>query len=567
MRTAALTIALLACTVLLAQPRYVVAAGGDALPKHWRGVQKVKGPLGAQQWAKDVRADLMAKGWLEAACDTIATSGDTALCRFHTGPRYRWARLGAGNLPREIASATRFRERFYADRPVSPRQMSRLFEGLLVHCETNGHPFASVGLDSLRPSDDGLIAAMHLERGPFIRIDSIIVRGDARIGARYLHSHIGIRPGDPYNEPLVSALDKRLRELPFVTVKQRAQVRFGANQTKLYLFLDNKKASSFNGILGVLPDPVTGKVKLTGDLDLRLRNALRRGEAIDLNWRALADRTQDLKVRYAHPFLFNTPFGTDLNLRLFKKDSTFLEVNARAAIDYLLARGAKVSVFVNDKSSQRLGRTPSSTVTGLGDVKLTSYGLGLHHERFDYRFNPREGLSVYLDGSVGRKRSITGSAEDPGGPVTTRTIQYELNGEAIQHLPIGKRGTIRLAGRGGTMLNDRLYRNEIYRIGGIKSLRGVNEAGIFCSSWAVGTVEYRFLFEENSNFFVFFDQGWWEDRSGDALLTDTPIGFGAGTSFETKAGIFSLTYALGRQFNNPVELRGGKIHFGFTSLF
>jgi len=51
------------------------------------------------------------------------------------------------------------------------------------------------------------------------------------------------------------------------------------------------------------------------------------------------------------------------------------------------------------------------------------------------------------------------------------------------------------------------------------------------------------------------------------LLTDTPIGFGAGTSFETKAGIFSLTYALGRQFNNPVELRGGKIHFGFTSLF
>jgi len=566
MRTAALTSALLASVLLNAQPRFVTASGADELPKRWRGTQKVKGPLGAPQWAQSVRADLMANGWLEAACDTITVTGDTAHCLFHTGPRYRWARIGAGNVPREVASAARFRERFYAGRPVSPRQMARLYEGLLAHCEANGHPFAAVRLDSLRPAGDGLSAVLHLDQGPFTRIDSVVVRGDARIGARYLHSHIGIRPGDPYNESLVAALDKRLRELPFVTVKQRPHVRFGQEQTKLYLFLDAKKASSFNGILGVLPDAVTGKVKLTGDLDLRLRNALRRGESIDLNWRALADRTQDLKVRYAHPFLFNTPFGTDLNLKLFKKDSTFLEVTARAALDYLLSRGDKLSVLVNDKSSQRLGRDLSATA-GLGDVKLTSYGLALHHERFDYRFNPRQGLSADLDGSVGRKRSVTGSAEDPGGAVTTRTVQYEMNGEVVWHVPIGARGTVRLAGRGGTMMNDRLYRNEVYRIGGIKSLRGVNEAGIFCSSWAVGTAEYRFLFEENSNFFVFVDQGWWEDRSSDILLTDTPIGFGAGTSFETKAGIFSLTYALGRQFSNPVELRGGKIHFGFTSLF
>jgi hypothetical protein len=80
-------------------------------------------------------------------------------------------------------------------------------------------------------------------------------------------------------------------------------------------------------------------------------------------------------------------------------------------------------------------------------------------------------------------------------------------------------------------------------------------------------VEYRFLFEENSNFFLFMDNMWWEDQSRETLLTDTPLGFGVGTSFETKAGIFALTYALGRQFDNPIELRAGKVHFGFTSLF
>ena len=117
------------------------------------------------------------------------------------------------------------------------------------------------------------------------------------------------------------------------------------------------------------------------------------------------------------------------------------------------------------------------------------------------------------------------------------------------------------------MVNEQLFANELYRMGGIKSMRGVDEASIYCSSFAIGTAELRFILDENSNAFVFVDQGWWEDRSQEALVTDAPLGFGVGTSFETKAGIFGLTYALGRQFDRPVDLRESKVHFGFTSLF
>ena len=75
------------------------------------------------------------------------------------------------------------------------------------------------------------------------------------------------------------------------------------------------------------------------------------------------------------------------------------------------------------------------------------------------------------------------------------------------------------------------------------------------------------ILEENSNAFIFFDQAWWEDQSAPGLITDTPYGFGAGTSFETKAGIFMLTYALGSGAGRPLDLRESKVHFGFTSLF
>lgn len=547
-----------------AQQQLLLIEADTVLPRKWIGPFKVD-PGMLDSRTAELRAAMITEGRLEASRDTCIRSADTTHCRFHLGPVYRWAKLSVGNTPKELASATGFRERFYQDRPVTPRQMAKLFEGLLDACENNGFPFATVGLDSLQQTGDGLLATIRMDRGRFVKFDSVLVRGTARMGPRYLQAHIGIRAGDPYNEALVRALGTRLRELPFVAVKQPSYVLFSPTETKLYLFIDDKKASSFNGILGVAPDVLTGKVNVTGDIDLKLRNALHRGEAIDLAWRSLQDRTQDLRVALGLPYLFNTPFGTDLSLKLFKRDTTFIEVSSRAALAYLLPKGDKVSVFVNNKSSQRLGQQFTSTA-GLADVKLTSYGLGLQHEQFDYRYNPRKGFALNAEGSAGRKRSNTGILTDSLS-TTVSSVQYELVGSAVWHIPLGRRGTLRFAAQGGSMMNDQLYSNELFRIGGIKTMRGVDEASIYCSSFAIGTVEYRFLFEENSNFFLFMDNMWWEDQSRETLLTDTPLGFGVGTSFETKAGIFALTYALGRQFDNPIELRAGKVHFGFTSLF
>lgn len=546
------------------QRSVLIIEADTTLPRAWKGPFKVDSATVKQQTA-EVRNAMIAKGFLAANCDSCTYQNDTTICRFYLGRQFRWARLSAGGVPKEIASAARFRERFYTERPITPRQVAKLFNNLISECENNGFPFASVRLDSMIFADQGLNATIRLEKGPFTQIDSVVVRGTARITTRYLQSYVGIRPGDPYNEALITKVDDRVRELPFVTAKHPAYLLFSPEQTKLYLFLDSKRASNFNGIIGLGQDPGTGKLQFTGDLELKLRNALHRGEAIDLKWRSLQDRSQDLKLGFNYPFLLNTPFGVDLGLKIFKRDTSFLEVASRGGLEYLLGMGDKVQLFVNHKNSSRLGRKTAPT-PGMADVRLTAYGLGLYRERFDYRFNPREGLALDLEGSVGRKRSNTATFADTVR-TTRKSTQYELAGAIAWHLPLGRRATIRLAGQGGTMVNEQLYSNELYRIGGNKSLRGADEAAIFASSFAIATLEYRFLFEENSNFFVFVDQGWWEDQSREHLLTDTPIGFGIGTSFETKAGIFSLSYALGKQFNNPVELRNGKVHFGFTSLF
>ena len=545
--------------------RVFFSQNGD-LPAKWIRPVDVATPEMIPQVLEEQIGFLFQQGYLEASIDSCTASENTSTCYINVGRRYEWARLSGEHIPTEIASAARFREKLYTGRPVTPRQVARLFEDLLEQSENNGFPFARVWLGSLKHEGEGLSADVHLDRGQFVKLDSVLIRGTARTNMRYLQSYIGIRPGDPYNEALIARVEQRVRELPFVTQRQRPYVQFSPETTKLFLFLDAKRASSINGILGLQPDANTGKITITGDLDLRLRNALRRGEAIEINWRKLQDQTQDLKLRFNLPFAFNTPFGTDLSLKLFKRDTTFLELNARGALEYLLPQGDKLSLFVNSKSSDRLGSS-QFIQPGLADVKLISYGLGLLRERFDYRFNPRSGHSLALEGSAGRKRTSTAVRDQDVPSPEIRTVQYEVNGTAVAHLPLARRSTFRFAAQGGWMVNDDLYRNELYRIGGLRTLRGTDEASIFASAYAIGTIEYRFVFEQNSNFFLFFDQAWWEDDAADPRLEDTPLGFGTGVTFETKAGLFSLTYALGREFGRPVELRTGKIHFGFISLF
>lgn len=553
-------------SVATAQEHTVVFGPDSSLPAKWMRPITVAGISAVSDAVRDQVLFLQGKGYLEASCDTCYARGDTSHCPITVGREYRWARLRTHGIPQEWASEVGLREKSYLDQPLAPRQLANTIRALLVRSENSGHPFARVWLDSLRHAQEGLYAVLRADRGRLVAYDSVVVRGTVRTSMRFLQASIGIRPGDPYNEAVLNAVETRLKELPFVTQKQRPYVQFAPESTKLFLFLDAKKASSINGVLGLQPDANTGRVNLTGDIDLRLRNALRRGEAIALNWRSLQNATQDLKVAGNLPYAFNTPFGIDASLKLFKRDSTFLEVASRLGLEFLMMRGDKVTLFLNSKSSDRLG---SNTIVqpGLADVRLISYGLGFIRERLDYRFNPRRGHGMHAEGSAGRKRTsqaVFGLTEQPP---ETNTVQLELLGSALAHVAVGRRGTFRFVAQGGRMLNDDLYANELYRMGGLKTLRGVDESSITCSSYAIATVEYRFLFEENSNFFLFADQAWWERDTKDDHTTDTPLGFGVGTTFETKVGLFSLTYALGQQFDAPVQLRGGKVHFGFISLF
>lgn len=517
---------------------------------------------------------LFDNAYLTASIDSIFTDSLKQTIYVKAGEQYKWATLRKGNVNEGILSEIGYREKFFSGNPFSSKETRKIHEKILTYCENNGHPFASVKLDSIIIYGTSLSASLNLQKNMLIKIDSVVNRGAAKISSVYLQSYLGIRNGDLYNESLVRKTGTRIRELPFVKERIPFRVLFPGEKAKIELFLEKKQASRFDGIVGLLPDNKTGKVIFTGDVRLKLHNSFNRGELFELNWRRLQASTQDLKTRLILPFLLKSPFGIDASFKLYKKDTTFLEVNPNIGIQYHLSGENYFKVFVNRKQLTLINTKGLENLTVLpqyADVTSSLYGMTLRLENLDYRLNPRRGYAMTGTAGAGNKIIRKNDKLNPViyNSLKLNSVQYSSELEAEIFIPLKNRSTLKLGTSSGFLKNESLFQNELFRIGGLKTLRGFDEESIIASAYSIITIEYRYLLEENSYLYLFTDGAYYENLSinysGDRY--DTPIGFGAGISFETKAGIFSINYALGSQFSNPIDIRAGKVHFGIVNYF
>ena len=319
--------------------------------------------------------------------------------------------------------------------------------------------------------------------------------------------------------------------------------------------------SSANGIVGLQPDPSTDKTTVTGDVNLKLLNIIKHGEELRLNWKSLQPKTQELDVAFNFPFLFNTPFGIDARFNLYKKDSTYLKTNFQIGVRYYLSGGSYIKVFYQAENTNLLSGASTVPNSNLSSVKSNNYGIGFFRNKTDYLPNPSQGILISLDVSAGRRKN------KPAGKDTTiiaTTLKGNLNIEGF--IPIARRHVIRLANATHTYYAPKIFQNELFKFGGLNTQRGFNEETLYATTYTTFTVEYRFLVDKNSHAFAFFDQSFYEDNAKQ-YTQDHPFGFGLGYSFGTKLGIFSISYALGKQFDNPIQIRDGKVHFGYIAYF
>lgn len=518
--------------------------------------------------------DLRSQGYLLA--DVVSKRGDSLnkIYSIQIGQKFKWAKLKKGNADMDVMSKMGYSERLYTNKVFSYSQAARLIEKSITYYENNGYPFASLKLDSISIEDNSLSAVLNVNKNKLIKIDSIVVKGDAKINKTFLYRYLGIKPMMPYNEASFRSISKKLKQLPFLSESKGLRLDITEKQNKLYLFLNKKNASQFDGIIGILPDNKTGKTVFTGDVKIKLVNTIfRSGETFDLNWRRLQTQTQDFKGRVIYPYILGTPIGVDYALKIYKKDTSFIDVNNNIGLQYYFSGLNNLKVFYKQRNANILSTSGLAFVTVLpdyADVSTQSYGLGLSFEKLDYRFNPHKGIAININAQTGNKtiKKNPKINDIVYNNLQLKSTQYQSEGDVNLFLQIKGNSVFHIGAQYGTVFGSApVFKNELFRIGGLRTLRGFDEESIFASSYVIPTLEYRFLFGQNSNILVFAEGAWYENNSSGVYLNDMPFSFGAGINFDTKAGIFSLNYALGSQKGNGIDIRSGKIHFGLTALF
>ncbi|HEU4903240.1 MAG TPA: BamA/TamA family outer membrane protein [Flavisolibacter sp.] len=529
---------------------------------------------------------LQSKGFVTASIDSLQLDSAAAVVALFLGEPYQWSRVRTSEKDGPMLEAIHFPSLKGA---IDVATLTTWQKRILDYLEENGHPFGKTYFDSIQINGNEVEALLKIDKGPLYRIDSLQVIGDAKVNSDFLQKYLQLPNGAVYSKSRLAGVDKKLSELSYVEEEKPADLTMLATGAVLNLYLKARRSSQINALVGFLPnsDPlgIRRKLLLTVDANVLLRNSLGAGETIGLMWQQLQKGSPRLNLLYEQPYIFHSSFGTRFSLDMYKLDSIFLNINMNLGVNYSLGERKTATVFLQRRATIVNGINAAAIIQSKqlpreADVSSLNLGVSYEYNSTDYRFNPRKGSQFTITTTAGtkkvKKNNLILELKDPTDPafdferlydtVKLSAYQFRVNFSGAQFVQLGKQTTLKFAGNAAVFQSPTVFRNELFQIGGNRLLRGFNEESQFVSQYGVGTVEFRLLTGLNSNFFGFVDGGWGKYPL-ENVTSHTYISTGAGLSFQPKAGLINVTWAVGRRDDTDFNLRQSKIHIGFVSFF
>jgi outer membrane protein assembly factor BamA len=539
------------------------------------------------QYIVQLPSQLQTRGYTAASVDSVSYDSAYATILLYHGSIQRWADLHPDSVDKKALDESGFLSKNFIRKPVDVEQVKLVEERLLNFYEKNGYPFASVYLDNITSEKDGLNALLKVHKGPLYHIDSIRVFGNAVISNHFLQRYLTIQNGSLYDIDKLKHVDKLLIQLPYLQEVKSSNLTMLGTGSILNLYLIPKRSSQIDFLLGFAPSgSQTNKFLLTGQANLNLNNALGVGETILFNWQQLQQSSPRLNLGYQQPYIFGSPFGVDFSFSLYKKDSTYLQLNTQIGLQYLLSATQSGKLFLQDQGTVLLASgidtnevKATKTLPPNIDASTVSVGINYDWNSTNYHFNPRNGNELDIVAAVGTKiikenttiLSLTDSSFNYASlydSLKLHSYQFRIVVAAAHYFSLGRQSVFKAAANIGWYNSQSIFKSDLFQIGGYKLLRGFDEESIYATQYGVATAEYRYLLGLNSYLFSFVDLGWAKENYQYTNTTANFVGTGIGLEFETKIGLLNVSYAIGTRSDVPFNLNeASKIHFGYINYF
>lgn len=512
--------------------------------------------LNLKKRADTLHYSLETIGFIENELRSLQKKNDsTYIALYHLGPKYKSIQLFYSKKDfskKELLQVSKKITDSYFILPFNTIESSIT---KLNYLKTeNGNAFARIKLENITKRKKGSLSAnIVVVNGDARTIDSIIVKGYEKISKSHIKYYAGIKKGKKFNKSNLIEKSNILNSLGFVSVTKPPEILFKKDSTIVYLYLKKEKNNLFDGILGFATDEDSQKLIFNGYLNLELNNNLNFGEQFLLNYKADGKDQQNFRARLTLPYLFNTPFGLITELKIFKRDSTFSTSDQLIKVRYQINTTSKTYLGYKAYESSNL-RKDNSINIDVEDYTSKFLLAGLSYTKTQNNILFPIKSKFHLDTEIGSKE-------------TKITTESQLRASLLFYyiFNLNYKNSIYLKNNTKAVNSDSYLINELFRFGGINSIRGFNENSIDASFYSVLNSEYRYQFNQDIYIHSIIDFAYFENQI--TALKQKLYSFGIGIGLQTSAGIIKFSIANGNAENQDFNFSNTKIHISISSKF
>ena len=495
-------------------------------------------------------------GFIENELRSLQKKNDsTYIALYHLGPKYKSIQLFYSKKDfskKELLQVSKKITDSYFTLPFKTIESSITKLNSLK--TENGNAFARIKLENITKQKKGSLSAnIVVVNGDARTIDSIIVKGYEKISKSHIKYYAGIKKGKKFNKSKLIEKSNILNSLGFVSVTKPPEILFKKDSTIVYLYLKKEKNNLFDGILGFANDEDSQKLIFNGYLNLELNNNLNFGEQFLLNYKADGKDQQNFRARLTLPYLFKTPFGLITELKIFKRDSTFSTSDQLIKVRYQINPTSKTYLGYKAYESSNL-RKDNSINIDVEDYTSKFLLAGLSYTKTQNNILFPIKSKFHLDTEIGSKE-------------TKITTESQIRASLLFYyiFNLNYKNSIYLKNNTKAVNSDSYLINELFRFGGINSIRGFNENSIDASFYSILNSEYRYQFNQDIYIHSIIDFAYFKNQI--IALKQKLYSFGIGIGLKTSAGIIKFSIANGNAENQYFNFSNTKIHISISSKF
>lgn len=421
----------------------------------------------------------------------------------------------------------------------------------LSKLENQGYPLSKVQLIDLDLNKGKMTASLSIELNQKRILNDIVIKGYDQFSLGHKKNLLRQYKDKSFNQEIVKNIQQDFEKLNFISLTKSPEILFTKDTTKIYVYIEKSKPNKFDGFVGFSNDK-NNNLTFKGYLDLLLVNPLNSGESLSIYWKSDGENQKTFNIETEFPYVFKSRFGIKANLNIFKKDSLFQNTKTALDFGYFFNYSTRLYLGFQSTESSDIQNINNGTISDYKNKFITANFVFTNARNEDYLFPEKSKLIAKL-GFGSRNSNLS------------KNNQIYANVEWSHILFLDSKNNIQIKSQNYFLQSNEYIVNELYRFGGIHSIRGFNENSLQGNVFSSILTEYRYVIAPNLYIHSITDYGYFKDTL--SKENNNLLGFGFGFGLLTKSGFLNLIYANGSTKNQSIKLSNSLIHLSFRIYF